>query len=120
MSSRRIDRVNELLKHELGEIIRRDFDLAQNGLISVTAVETAGDLRSARVFLSVLGKPDQRKAAQQAVADQRLRIQAELGRSVVLKFTPTLTFLFDDTVEKATRVLNILDDLERASGGGEK
>ncbi len=118
MSSRRIDRVNELLKHELGEIIRRDFNLAQTGLVSVTAVETAGDLRSARVFLSVLGNPDQRKAAQQAVADQRLRIQSEVARAVVLKFTPTLTFHFDDTIEKANRVLSILDDLERSHPGG--
>ena len=52
MSSRRLDRVNELLKHEIGEIIRRDFNIADMGLVSVNAVETAGDLRSAKVFIS--------------------------------------------------------------------
>jgi ribosome-binding factor A len=117
MSSRRLDRVNELLKHELGEIIRRDFNLAQTGLVSVNAVETAGDLRSAKVFVSVLGKPDQQKHARQQLDEQRIRIQNEIGRAIVLKYTPTLTFILDDTIEKANRVLSILDDLERNDPG---
>ena len=59
MSSRRLERVNELLKHEIGEIIRRQFNIADTGLVSVNAVETSGDLRSAKVFISIFGKPDQ-------------------------------------------------------------
>ena len=48
MSSRRLERVNELLKHEIGEIIRRQFNIADTGLVSVNAVETAGDLLAFR------------------------------------------------------------------------
>lgn len=117
MSSRRIERVNELLKHELGEILRRDFNLADTGLVSVNAVETAGDLRSARVFVSVLGNPDQRKLARRRLDENRVRIQGEIGRNIVLKFTPALTFVLEDTVAKANRVLQILDDLERGGAG---
>ena len=114
MSSRRIDRVNELLKHELGEIIRREFNLADTGLISVNTVETSADLRTAKVFISVLGKPDQQKRALRLVREKRPLIQGEIGRNIVLKYTPTLTFLMDDTIEKGNRVLKILDELEQA------
>jgi ribosome-binding factor A len=93
MSSRRLDRVNELLKHEIGEIIRRDFNIADMGLVSVNAV------------------------ARQRLDEQRVRIQGEVGRSIVLKYTPTLTFILDDTIEKANRVLQIIDDIERGDAG---
>lgn len=117
MSSRRIERVNELLKHKLGEILRRDFNLADTGIVSVNAVETAGDLRSARVFVSVLGNPDQQKLARRQLDENRVRIQGEIGRNIVLKFTPALTFILEDTITKANRVLQIIDDIERGGAG---
>lgn len=120
MSSRRLERVNELLKHELGEIIRREFNIAATGLVSVNAVETAGDLRSAKVFISVLGKPDQQKRALAQLEKQRVPIQNEVGRAVVMKYTPTLTFHIDDTIEKANRVLQIIDEIERSEKGASK
>jgi ribosome-binding factor A len=113
MPSRRLERVNELLKHELGEIIRREFNIADTGLVSVNAVETSGDLRSAKVFISIFGKPDQQKIALRALNEKRVLIQSEIGRTVVLKYTPTLTFLVDDTIEQANRVLQIIDEIER-------
>jgi ribosome-binding factor A len=113
MPSRRLERVNELLKHEIGEIIRRQFNIADTGLVSVNAVETSGDLRSAKVFISIFGKPDQQKIALRALNEKRVLIQSEIGRTVVLKYTPTLTFLVDDTIEKANRVLQIIDEIER-------
>ena len=117
MPSRRLDRVNELLKQEIGEIFRREFNIADTGLVSVNAVETAGDLRSAKVFVSVLGKPDKRKRALKAIEERRVSIQGQMGLSIVLKYTPTLTFVHDDTIEKANRVLQILDEIERTDSG---
>ena len=114
MSSRRLDRVNEMLKHELGEIIRREFNLADTGLISVNTVEVSADLRTAKVFISVLGKPDQQKRALRLVREKRPLIQSEIGRNIVLKYTPTLTFIMDDTIENGNRILKILDELEQA------
>jgi len=113
MSSRRLERVNELLKHEIGEIIRRQFNIADTGLVSVNAVETSGDLRSAKVFVSIFGKPDQQKIALRVLEEKRGLIQSQIGRNIVLKYTPTLTFLVDDTIEKANRVLQIIDEIER-------
>ena len=120
MSSHRLERVNELLKHEIGEIIRREFNIADTGLVSVNAVETSADLRTAKVFISVLGKPEQRKRAVKQVEHKRILIQGEVGRSIVLKYTPTLTFIMDDTIEKANRVLQILDEIEHPGPGEPK
>jgi len=120
MSSRRLDRVNELLKQEIGEIFRREFNISDMGLVSVNAVETAGDLRSAKVFVSVLGKADQQKRALRAIEEKRVLIQGQIGRSIVLKYTPTLTFVLDDTIEKANRVLQILDEIERTDAAKTK
>ena len=115
MSSRRIDRVNELLKHEIGEIIRREFNITDTGLISVNSVEASPDLRTAKVFISVLGKPDQQKRALRLVREKRPLIQGEIGRNIVLKYTPTLTFLMDDAIENGNRILKILDEIEQAN-----
>jgi len=117
MSSRRIERVNELLKHELGEIIRREFNIADTGLISANAVETSADLRSAKVFVSILGTIQQKRAALRRLNEKRTLIQGQIGQAIVLKYTPTLTFLVDETIEKANRVLKIIDEIEREQAG---
>lgn len=114
MSSRRLDRVNELLKHEIGEIIRREFNIADAGLISVNSVEVSPDLRTAKAFISVLGNPDQQKRALRLVRDKRQLIQGEIGRNIVLKYTPTITFLMDESIEHGNRILKILDEIEQA------
>ena len=61
MPSLRLQRVRELLKREIGEAIRREFHVSECGLISVNDVDVAGDLKSATVFISILGNPDQQK-----------------------------------------------------------
>jgi len=115
MASLRIQRVRELLKREIGEAIRREFPVHDVGLITVNDVDVAGDVRSAVVFISILGSPDQQKRGFQLLTDNRIRIQSLLGRSVVLKYTPTLKFVFDDSIVRGNRVLQILEELDKAS-----
>ena len=110
----RHERVRELLKREIGEVIRREFHVSEAGLISVNDVDLAGDLKSAVVFISIFGKPEQQKRGLQLLTDNRVRIQGLVGRSVVLKYTPTLKFIFDDSIVRGNRVLQIIDELERA------
>ncbi len=114
MASLRIQRVRELLKQEIGEAIRREFHVNEAGLISVNDVDVAGDVRSAIVFISILGNPEQQKRGFQLLTEHRIRIQGMIGRSVVLKYTPTLKFVFDDSIVRGNRVLQILDELEKA------
>ena len=114
MPALRHERVRELLKREIGEAIRREFHVNEAGLISVNDVDLAGDLKSAIVFISIFGNPVQQKRGLQLLTDNRARIQGLVARSVVLKYTPTLKFVFDDSIVRGNRVLQIIDELERA------
>jgi ribosome-binding factor A len=115
MASLRIQRVRELLKQEIGEAVRREFHVNEAGLITVNDVDVAGDVKSAVVFISILGTPEQQKRGFQLLTEHRIRIQGMIGRSVVLKYTPTLKFVFDDSIVRGNRVLQILDELEKNS-----
>jgi ribosome-binding factor A len=83
------------------------------GLISVNDVEVSGDLQSAKVFVSVLGSADQQKQAVRLMSEGRTRVQSQIGRSLFLKYTPVLSFVMDDSIEKGNRVLQIIDELEQ-------
>jgi ribosome-binding factor A len=111
--------VRELLKREIGEAVRREFYVGECGLISVNDVDVAGDLKSATVFISILGNPEQQKRGFQLLAEHRVRIQGLVGRAVVLKYTPMLKFVFDDSIARGNRVLQIIEELERAVPGKE-
>jgi ribosome-binding factor A len=113
MSSHRLLRVGELLKREIGEAIRREMPVAEAGLVSVNDVEVAGDLKSARVFLSILGSSEQQRAGVRRLEQIRPRIQDLIAKSVVLKYTPRLTFVMDESIARGNRVLRILDELEK-------
>lgn len=112
MPSVRMQRVRELLKREIGEVIRREFPVSDVGLITVNDVDVAGDLQSASVYVSILGNPDQQKRAFAELDQHRKRIQGLVGRAVVLKYTPTLRFVKDDSIARGNRVLEIIDELE--------
>ena len=117
MPNLRHERVRELLKREIGEAIRREFNVNDAGLITVNDVDVGGDLKSAVVFISILGNGDQKKRGLQLLNDNRIRIQGLVGKSVVLKFTPTLKFVIDDSIVRGNRVLQIIEDLEKDSKG---
>jgi ribosome-binding factor A len=113
MPNLRHERVRELLKREIGEAIRREFHVNEAGLISVNDVDLAGDLKSAIVFISIFGNPEQQKRGLQLLTDNRVRIQGLVGHSIVLKYTPTLKFVFDDSIVRGNRVLQIIEELEK-------
>jgi ribosome-binding factor A len=115
MPSLRLQRVRELLKRAIGEVIRRELPVNEAGLISVNDVDVSGDLKSATVFISIFGKPEQQKRGLALLGEQRGRIQGLLGRKVILKYTPTLRFVVDDSLVRGNRVLQIIEELEKTS-----
>jgi ribosome-binding factor A len=115
MPSLRLQRVRELLKREIGEVIRREVPVHEAGLVTVNDVDVAGDLHSAVVFISILGTAEQQKRGLTLLSRHRKRIQGLVGRAVVLKYTPTLRFVIDDSVARGNRVLDIIEELERSS-----
>jgi len=119
MPSLRLQRVRELLKREIGEAVRREFHVSECGLISVNDVDVAGDLKSATVFISILGNPDQQKRGFQMLNGHRVRIQGLVARAIVLKYTPKLKFTFDDSIVRGNRVLQIIEELEKTAPAGD-
>jgi ribosome-binding factor A len=119
MSSLRLERVRELLKREIGEIIRREIPVGDAGLITVNDVMVTSDLHSATVYLGILGSADQQKKGLAELNHHRKRIQGLVAKNVILKYTPQLRFLIDDGVLKGNKVLQILKELEGPASADE-
>jgi ribosome-binding factor A len=115
MSNLRHERVRELLRRAIGEAIRREFNVSDVGLITVNDIDVGGDLKTAVVFITILGNPEQQKHGLQVLEQNRIRLQSLVAKSVVLKYTPTLKFIVDDSIVRGNRVLQILDELEKTS-----
>jgi ribosome-binding factor A len=119
MPSLRHQRVRELLKRQIGEVLRREIQPESAGLITVNDVGLAGDLKSATVFVGVVGKPEQQRKTMSVVIRERARIQTLVAREVVLKYMPRLRFVLDESIERGNRVLAIMDELKLPDSGSE-
>ncbi len=106
----RLLRVNEIVKRELSTIIARELTFPKL-LVTLTAVDVTPDLRTAHVFVSILGKGDV-AAAMTQLEEHRAVLQGLLSKQVVLKYTPHLTFRLDHSVERGTRVFQILEEIK--------
>jgi ribosome-binding factor A len=115
MPNLRHERVRELLKRAIGEAIRREFHVNDVGLITVSDIDVGGDLKSAVIFITILGNADQQKRGLHVLEQNRIRIQGLVARSVVLKYTPTLKFVVDDSIVRGNRVLQILEELDKTT-----
>jgi len=114
MASLRLQRVRELLKRELGEIIRREIPVGEAGLITVNDVNVSSDLHTAAVYIGILGNAEQQKKGLAALNHHRKHIQGLVGKAVILKYTPQLRFIMDDSIEHGNKVLKIIDELDQA------
>jgi len=106
----RLLRVNELLKRELSALLVREMTF-ENLLVTVNQVDVTPDLKSAHVYVSVLGS-EGRKDVLPKLEANRAALQADLSKHVVLKYTPHLVFHLDDSIERGARVLEILQEIE--------
>lgn len=108
--SRRIDRVNELLRQEISRLLALQIkDPRLGGVISITRVSTSNDLRAAQVFLSVMGDETTKRAALDGIRSAAAFMRRELRRRLTLRYTPFLTFTLDESLEEAEHILGIMD-----------
>jgi ribosome-binding factor A len=111
MSSHRIERVSELVKREVSRIVL-ELNLTNCGFVTITAAEISPDLKEGRVFMSVIGSAEQKQRALDILERQHGHIQRELGRNIILKYTPKLKFYLDETEDRARHIEHLLDELE--------
>ena len=119
MASNRIGRINEEIQRELSSLIRTVKDPRVHGLVSITAVDTTPDLRYAKIFVSVLDKSDVKEVIK-GLKSAGGYLRRELGRALSLRYTPELVFQADDSIDKGTHILKLLNDIERKEAGGDQ
>lgn len=112
MQGKRLDRVNQLIKEEISLVLQRELKDPRLGFVSVTDVETAKDLRTAKVFVSVLGGDDQWKASMAALSSARGFVRNWLRQHLDLRVTPEIEFRPDHSMEHAARIQALLRDLD--------
>lgn len=108
MAGGRMRRVNEALREVLSDAIATELKDPRIGFVTVTAVQTSRDLRHARVYFSVLGDAGAKAETLAGLRSAHGVLQAAISRQLKLKHTPTLTFEYDETVERAARLTELL------------
>jgi ribosome-binding factor A len=103
-------RVNEAVKEVVSLHIAEDLKDPRIGFVTVTGVETSPDLRHARVFVSVLGDEDDCERALDGLRSAAGFLQAKVGHELRMKRTPTLEFVYDDSVDRGMRITELLDE----------
>ncbi|HAA94855.1 MAG: 30S ribosome-binding factor RbfA [SAR202 cluster bacterium] len=115
--SRRTDRINEQLREEISTILSRQVkDPRLNAVISITRVVASNDLRSARVYISVMGNKETKEEALQGLQSAASFLRREIRDRINMKHTPFMTYHLDDSLEEASQVLNIMDQIKSAEG----
>ncbi len=110
--SQRTDRLDSQIRAELMDLIQRQMKDPRIGFVTVTRVETARDLGSARVWVSVLGTPDEQEAAVTALSSAAPWLRRQLGDRLTVRHVPQLVIRHDDSIESGDRVLRILREIE--------
>ena len=109
--SQRTDRLDSQIRQELMQLLQREMKDPRIGFATVTRVETARDLGSARVWVSVLGTPDEQQAALKALTDAAPWLRRQLGGRLTIRHVPQLVIRHDDSIEAGDRVLRLLKEL---------
>ena len=110
MSSGRMRRVDEAVRAVLSEAIAKDLQDPRVGFVTVTAVKTSPDLRYARVYVSVLGDDHAREQTLAGLRSAHGYLQGKVAAELTLKHTPTLTFEYDESIDRGMRISQLLSD----------
>jgi ribosome-binding factor A len=112
MQGKRLDRVNQLIKEEVSNLLQRELKDPRLGFVTVTEVETSKDMRVAKVFVSVLGNEQQWEGSLAALASARGFVRNWLRQHLDLRVTPDVDFRPDRSMEHAARIQSILQKVK--------
>lgn len=105
-------RVNEAVREVLAAAIATEMKDPRIGFVTVTDVDTSPDLRAARVYVSVLGSAEERESALEGLRSAHGFLQARIAAEMRMKRTPTLTFEYDESIERGARLTRLLEEDE--------
>jgi ribosome-binding factor A len=110
MATARMRRINEVLREVVGAAIGSELSDPRIGFVTVTSVETSPDLRTAKVYVSVLGSEEEREATMSGLRSSHGVLQSRIAAETRMKRTPTITFHYDETVEQGMRISRLLEE----------
>jgi len=121
MSNNRAIRVAEAIKREFGLMLLTEIKDSRlhKALTSVTEVEVTNDLRHVKILISVLGDEEQKKEVMSGLESARGFIRGELGKRVKLRFTPEIHFKLDESIEKGSKILALIDSIKNQESNSE-
>src|SRR5580698_4042545 len=118
-SNPRAKRMGEQIQRELTELLRRDVKDERIGNVTITAVNVTGDLRTARVYYLVFGKDGPDPKVQQGLTSAAGFLRNALSKALMIRYTPTLTFELDTTIEHGVRLTQLIDSLKKPADPAE-
>lgn len=110
MSSRRIEKLSEVIKQEISKIMLYELKDPRISFITVTNVELAPDLRRAKIYVSVLGDETTQVKTLRGLEHAKGFVQTELGSRLKIRYTPILTFCIDETAKKSLHISKLIDE----------
>src|SRR5947208_14855774 len=117
-NAHRQEKLGELMAAELSELMRMRLKDPRIGFASITHVEVSGDLRHAKVFVSVMGSAEEQAATMKGLKHATGFLRHELASRLVLRFMPELVFKLDTSIAEGTRILELIQQIEREKDDG--
>jgi ribosome-binding factor A len=114
----RARRLGEQIQRELGDLLRRDVKDERIGNVTITAVSVTGDLRTARVYYLVFGKDGPDPKVQRGLESAAGFLRNALSRSLMIRYTPTLSFELDTSIEHGVRLSQLIDSVNKPEKHG--
>ena len=113
--SKRVNRVSEQMKKELGDIILQKVKDPRIGFVTVTDVEVTGDLQNATIYISVLGNESEKEATLKGLEKAKGFIRTEIGKRIRLRVIPEIEFAFDESIAYGNRIETLLTQVNNES-----
>ena len=117
MNSNRTDRIGEEIRHALSDLLRTLKDPRIHGLVSITRCDVSGDLSVCKVYVSVLDAEGDRKGVMSGLKSAAGYLRRGLGQAVVLRAVPQLVFVYDESLSRGGKILDMLKEIGGADGG---
>ena len=115
----RAKRLGEQIQRELGELLRRDVKDERIGNVTITAVSVTGDLRTAKVYYLVFGKDGPDPKVQRGLTSAAGFLRNALSKSLMIRYTPTLSFELDTSIEHGVRLSQLIDSVNKPARSGD-
>jgi ribosome-binding factor A len=117
--TRRQDQLGELIGQELSDLIHNRLKDPRVGFASITGVEVSGDLRHAKIFVSVMGSADDQQATMRALSHAGGFLRHELAQRLTIRHTPELVFRLDESIARGSHLIELMRQVKAESGASE-